>query len=122
MGIGKKNKRKIVVDDSEYFWYVAEDYEVIDLGTDKTLTVASEDKKFIVHYPINQNHKGENHIIVLGKVFGGNGSWGSTWQRVACPKWENENIITPSSVEKLIRWSLSEKNNVFVDYLGNKIE
>lgn len=122
MGISKKHKRKIIVDDSEYFWHIAEDYEVINLGTDKTLAVASEDKKFLIHYPINQNHKGENYIIIIGKVFGGNGSWGSTWQRIACPKWEIENKIVPSSVKKLIKWSLSEKDNVFVNYMGTKIE
>jgi hypothetical protein len=121
MGISKKGKRKIVVDGAEYYWCIADDFEVIDLGTDKSLTVVTGDKKFLARYPVRQNGDGENLLVVLGKVFGGAGEWGNTWQRVKCAKWEIDGKITPAVVEKIIRWSLSEKRIELLDYRGNKL-
>jgi hypothetical protein len=121
MSVSKKGKRKILVDNVEYYWYVMDSIDAIELGTDKVLCVLSDCKKFIVHYPINQTGAKNNLLIVLGKKFGGIGQWGNCWQMVVSPRWECKNKITPKSVENLIRWSLDEKDIDLVDYRGNKI-
>lgn len=121
MGISKKGKRKIIVNDAEYYWYVTFDYDILELGTDKLLTIISEDKKFLIKYPINQSCSGQNLIVVLGKIFGGKGKWGSSWQRLICQKWEIEGKISPFSVEQIIKWSLKDKKIQLVDYKGNLI-
>ena len=120
MGIAKKGKRKIVINDREFYWYVSEDEDSLRLGVLNTLTIVSEDKKFLVKYPICQ--KGEyNLLIVLGEEFVDNGSWGKTWQRVECPKWENSESITPGIVRTIVEWSLSKKVIKLIDYKGNEI-
>ena len=121
MGIAKKGKRKIVVDEVDYYWYISDDPDGHATGTIYSLTVISDDKKFLVKYPINQNH-GENHLIVLGKRFGGKGEWGNNWQRLICPKIEVGEKVLPSSVEKLIKWSISDKPTIFVNWQGAIIE
>lgn len=118
LAVAKKHKRKIVIDGQLYFWSVREDFEHIDVGTDKTLTIVSDDKKFLVKYPLDQ--KGwQNFIVVLGGQFGGGGEFGGCWKRVICPKWETTEAITPKTVRDVIVWSLSHKANVFVDYMGS---
>ncbi len=121
MGIAKKRKRKIIVNDSEFYWYVAEDYESLDLGTIHALTIASDDKKFIVKYPVQQKNGTHRFLIVLGKKFGGTGKWGDSWQRVKCPIWEVSECISPKIVREIILWSLSKKEIIFVDYKGSLI-
>ena len=122
MGVSRIGKRNIAVGGIDYFWYVADDFEVIDAGTDKSLTVVSGDKRFLVRCPVNQKGNGENYLIVIGKVFGGNGEWGHGRQRVVSPRWEVAGSITPVSVERLVRWASSEKENVFLDARGNRVE
>ena len=120
MGVAKKGKRKITVDGRVYYWYVAQDEESLWLDTWFTLTILSEDKHFLIKYPVNQQGQ-HNLLIVLGKEFGGQGKWGFNWQRVKCPKWEVDNIITPGSVKNIIQWSLSDKPIVLLSYVGNEL-
>jgi len=54
MGIAKKGRRKLTVAGRLFIWYVAEDDDSADL----VLTVASEDKSFIVKYHLGQAGKG----------------------------------------------------------------
>lgn len=121
MGVATKGKRKILVDGETYYWYVVDDYEVLDLGADKRLTVLSESKQFLIHYPINQSSDGENLIIILWRTFGGEGPWGKCWQRIVSPKWELNGVIAPSSVANLIRWCIKDKEVEFVNYRGQKV-
>ena len=117
----KRTKRKITIDDRNFFWYVAEDFEdTAWLGAENTLTIFSEDSLFRVKYPISQK-QGKNHLVVVGKEFVGDGKFGKTYQRVESPVWEKGNAITPGLVREIIEWSLSAKDCKFVDYQGRYI-
>jgi len=121
MGVLKKKKRKIIVNDIEYYWSIVEgfyfyNFDDNNFGAYKLLTITSEDKKFIVKYQFCNSTKGYNFIQVVGKIFGGDGEWGDTRHGVVCPEWENKQcIITPSIVEKIIKWCLKDKVNEFID-------
>ena len=65
---------------------------------------------------------GHNTLIVLGKQFGGTGKWGGRHQTVKCPVWEMHRVATPSLVEKIIRWSLVEKDIQRIGYRGTLLE
>ena len=119
MTVAKKGKRKIVVNEREFFWYVAEDLYEIPGGY--TLFIVSEDKHFLVRYPLNQPENRSNYLIVERKEFGGNGRFGGPWQRVVCPSFDKTDSVTPAIIREIILWSLSEKKNIFIDWRGNQI-
>jgi hypothetical protein len=120
--MAKKSKRIINVLDRQFNWYVKEEFEdVAWLGAKLTLSILSKDNSFYVKYPFTQKN-GENHLVVIGKEFGGEGRFGNTYQRVTSPIWEVDNTITPHIVRSIIEWALTNKPLVFVDYQGTKIE
>ncbi len=122
MGVAKKGKRRIVVDNREYYWHV-KDSEDFYLGASYSLNIISEDKQFLVRYPLLQTKPYEHNVlIVLGKQFGGVGKWGGRHQTVKCPNWETHGVATPSLVEKIIRWSLAEKDIQLIDHRGKLLE
>lgn len=120
--MARKSKRKIVVNERNFQWYVAEELDgVAYLEADTILTILSDDKRFIIKYPFSQSGN-NNFLVVIGKEFGGNGSFGKSWQRVISPVWEKGKSMTPGIVREIIEWSLSEKTCFFVDFLGNEIK
>jgi hypothetical protein len=101
MAIATKRRRKLDVDGRLFVWFFASD----DDSLDKVLHVASDDKAFIVIYHLRQRDEGRT-LIVLGREFGGLPDAGGPWIRVACPKWEDGDVIGPGSVRRLIEWGL----------------
>ena len=101
MGVKTKGRRKIVVNDTQYIWYVSDNYD----GCGFVLNILSQDKKFIVKYQLSQPN-GEEYLVVLGSRFAGADTGGS-WCRFLCPKWGGENI-TPKDVRNIIEWCLDE--------------
>lgn len=114
MPIATKNRRKISVTGREFIWYVSDAYD----SADKVLRVASEDKKFVVNYHLGQPDD-TRFLIILGKEFNGLPEKRKGWIRVLCPQWEEDSIIKPSSVRRLIEWCFEKKADlVEVDWLG----
>ena len=125
MAVALKRKRKIVVNDQFFYWYVGpcEDW----LYT--CLCVLSPDKKFLVHYHLNQSESYQivgpenwlpSFVTVLGNL-GGLSASGS-WRRVRTPIWQQDSIITPAFVRQLIEWCLDEnKQIILVDWKGETI-
>ena len=119
MAVAKKNKRKILVDEGTYYWYVRDDdLDHMEVGTTKSLTIVSEDKRFLVTYPLDQ-HGEHNFIVVVGQRFGGTGDFGGTWQRVVCPRWDFGGAVTPALVRQIVLWALTDKENIAVTYRGD---
>jgi hypothetical protein len=117
MGTNKKQRHKLTVADRLYLWYVKQDED----SDSYILHVISNDKRFIVHYHLQQQQS-YRYIIVLGKEFERVAGTGNGWRRFRCPAWENDKAITPSAVKKLIEWS--QQANVTteeVDYVGRPI-
>jgi hypothetical protein len=114
MGTRKKKRNTLTIADRLYLWYVKQDED----SNSYILHVISEDKRFIVHYHLQQEES-HRHITVLGKEFGRVSGTGNCWRRFRCPAWENDRAITPSSVKQLIEWSQQTDGiTEEVDYTG----
>ncbi|MBU2714193.1 hypothetical protein [Zooshikella harenae] len=121
MAISKKNRRTLIHKGIKYLWWIIDEFDPYT-GDSLLVTVASEDKKFIVKYYINQAHNGRRFLTVIGPEFSCDTITGGVWKRFACPKFEEERIFKPKSVVKLIDWCLDPKlDKVEVDYLGKEV-
>lgn len=118
MAIRTKSRRKLTIDGQQYVWYVKED----DDSLDHILHVASADKQFIVHYRLAQPDD-RLYVTVLGKKFNRVAGTGGVWRRFRCPRWDDENgIVTPGSVCKLIKWCTDTKEETTeVDFAGRAV-
>jgi hypothetical protein len=118
MAIAKKGRRNLVIAERLFIWYVAPDEDSNDL----VLHVASDDKKFMVLYPLAQPAD-SRLIIVVGREFAGLPDAGGVWVRLLCPAWENAGVIGPGDVRRLIEWSQDpQKAIVRVDWQGRVID
>jgi hypothetical protein len=114
MGTSKKKRSKLNIEGRLFLWYVKQD----DDSDSYILHVISDDKRFVVHYYLQQPEH-HRYLIVLGKEFGRVSGTGDCWRRFRCPTWENNGAITPSSVKRLIEWSQhSDSTTEEVDYAG----
>ena len=117
MAISKKKKRKIVVNNREFYWYMKLTEDWMYAYNTPQLYVISEDKNFLISYQPGQQNENP-FLIIKGKEFRGIKEANSSWIRVKTPAW-NETQITPGFVARIINWCLYEDHDiVFVDYLG----
>ncbi len=100
MTISRKSRRKITVDDREFVWYVAPDWD--DLGR-VTLTVVSSDRRFFVRYCLVQSDECR-HVVVLGPQFR-DGTYGGVWRRFRSPSFGTTETIASGDVRALIEWA-----------------
>jgi hypothetical protein len=128
MAIATKGKRKITVNDQQYYWTIVIGGEDIDLGSTQSLQIISADKSFIVRYPLWQvideldNPARYNLLIVIGRSFGSPGKFGGCYKRVECPKFEAQtDAITPKIVATLIQWAMTDQTHQFLNYQGQSI-
>jgi hypothetical protein len=121
VAIAGKYRRKLVADDRRFIWFVREDED----SSYMVLHVASEDKRFLIQYYLEQPDE-TRHLIVLGPEFVGGvpkNPWGGSWRRFLCPKWEDAGgRISPRGVRSLIDWCyLTNDLRVEVDWLGRPV-
>jgi hypothetical protein len=127
MAVASKRKRKIQIEGRTFYWCVKEDTE---RGLPE-LHILSPDKKFMVQYALNQSKShslgwtqawSPPFVVVLGPEFGGL-SAAAGWQRVRTPAWEDDRIITPAFVRRLILWCLDkDKEVVLTNWRGQTAE
>lgn len=103
MGIATKGKRKIVVNNENYFWWVNDDYDP-DTGHSFLTTIASEDKRFLVKYYVDQRHNAPS-ITVYGPRFPRQVETNGD-QKISCPKFNESFSITPQNIRSIINWCL----------------
>lgn len=109
MGVSKINKRKLIIGNRTFYWYVKPDYD--DQGLHK-LFILSDDKRFMVSYQIGQSCLvSTSFIVIMGKEFGGWNGEISGYRKVATPDWE-DHIATPHFVKGLIEWCLDDKKTI----------
>jgi hypothetical protein len=117
MTISRKNRRRIVVAEREFIWYVAEG---VDNASIPTLTVTSVDRRFLVKYALLQPDE-LLHVVVIGPEFRNPGCGGS-WRRFRSPRFGTLETIAPADVRALIEWALDpEPLSVEVDWRGEPI-
>jgi len=103
MGVLKKFKRRITISGRDYYWYVKKEDELFG---HLFLSVVSEDKKFAISYLLDSQL-----LIVQGKDFNGVEDTGHQWKWIEV-QFDNQKIITPGFVEKLVDWCISPKDAV----------
>lgn len=119
MGILKKNRRRIVVGERLFLWWVGEIQPEDWIGS--ALTVASDDKRFLVRYYLGQKID-RRFLVVLGVEFPGLPDAGGSWIRVLCPQWESGPGVRPGNVRRLIDWCLfHDRPLIEVDWRGTLI-
>ena len=96
MSIRTKGRRKIIVGDQTYIWYVTLD----DDSPYIILHIVSDDKRLILSCPLQTKIA---YVISKGRIFQAKGTNG-VWNRYLLP-FDIPEIITPSFVEKVIVWS-----------------
>lgn len=73
MGVRTKGRRKIIVNDNLYVWYIEQDYD----SEYNILNIISEDKSLIISSPLKVNIP---YVISKGNVFQ-NRSTDGRWNR-----------------------------------------
>ena len=118
MAVRKKGRRRLVVGDRLFVWWIGECEPYADCRLGRALTVASEDGRFFVRYYLDQQPE-HRFLVVQGREFASLADAGGCWIRVQCPDWCSGGVVRPSDVRSLIDWSLSTYSpRVRMDYRG----
>ena len=112
MSIRTKGRRKIIVNDQSYFWYVAPD----DDSPYNVLHIVSDDKYLILSCPLRTKTA---YVISKGRIFQTKETDG-TWNRYTLP-FEIPDMITPKFVEKLIVWSTQNSDAIPIQWNGHDV-
>jgi hypothetical protein len=98
MTISAKGRRRLEVDGNAYLWWVQEELDCFG----HALTVASDDKHFLVRYTLIQSDE-HRHVVVLGRRFR-NETRGGAWRRYRCFAVGTHETVTPKDVAAFVRW------------------
>ncbi len=116
MAVRKRGRRKLLVGDHLFVWWVCRGEPEFWLGD--VLTVASEKGHFVVRFYLGQQPE-RRYLVVLGQEFGGLPDAGGCWIRVQCPEWQSGPGIRPADVRRLIEGCLSPTEpRVRMNYRG----
>jgi hypothetical protein len=117
MTISAKHRRRIIVNDLPYLWWVTDALEDDFLGTN-TLSVCSPDKRLLVRYGLAQPDE-SRYLVVLGPRFKGLPDSPGPWRRYRCPQFGDHDGVAPKDVAAFIRWCTDPTGDaVAVDYRG----
>lgn len=103
MSISTKRRRKIIVRDRAYVWYVAED----DDSAYDVLNIVSDDKYLILSCPLKT---GTDYVISKGRIFQKK-EIHSGWSRFLLP-FSIPDAVTPKLVEQIIVWATESTDAV----------
>lgn len=112
MAVKAKGRRRIVVEDKNYVWYVKIDYD----SPYYILNIISENKSLIVSCPIGT---GTNYIISKGNIFQ-NRETNGQWNRYLLPFHVPDPII-PKFVADVIYWSMQGGNAEKIEWNGKDV-
>lgn len=112
MGIRTKGKRRIIVRDQVYFWYIALD----DDSSYSILNIVSDDKHLILSCPLRTKIA---YVISKGIIFQTKATNG-IWNRYILP-FEIPDMITPKFVENLITWSTQNSEAMSISWNGDDV-
>ena len=112
MVVKAKGRRRIVVKDKNYVWYVKIDCD----SPYYILNVISEDKLLIVSCPIGTR---TNYIISKGSIFQNRDTNGQ-WNRYLLP-FSVPNTITSKFVADVIYWSIQGDNAEKIEWNGKGV-
>lgn len=120
MGISKKNKRKLIFQEQDFYWWIKEEFD--GNGGMLEINIATEDKSFLVKYYAIQDKSTTRYLTVIGKFFSGLLQKNGNWKRFACPNFVptfKNHGIGPKNIESILTWCYNpEKTLIEVDYMG----
>jgi hypothetical protein len=121
MAVSKKGRRKLVMGDRLYLWWVCDSDPECNSASTLALNVASEDGRFFVRFYLSQPPE-RRYLIVRGREFEGLPDAGGCWIRVRYPEWQAGPSVTPADVRRLVEWCTStDRALVRVNYLGHPL-
>lgn len=112
MGVMTRGRRKIIVNDRCYVWYIELDYGSVY----HVLNIVSIDKSLIISCPLKTK---KPYIISKGNTFQ-NQKTDGVWNRYLLPFHVPE-IVTPEFVSKVILWSIQDGNAARISWNGKDI-
>jgi hypothetical protein len=118
MAISNKGKRKITVNSKNFLWWVYYEDEQTEFDG-LQIKIIGKDQSVTLHYGLQQSDEKRYVSLSLGDQKSG------TW--LPCQKFENEDgIITPSAIAKLITWCSTEtdekhKDQVVLDQIREQL-
>jgi hypothetical protein len=112
MGVSTKGKRKIIVENKEYFWHIGLDYD----SPYHILNIFSKDKSLLVSCPL----KTETSYLINKGLFFQNQKTNGIWNRYLLP-FSVPDIITPAFVSKIVMYTTNGTNAKIVKYNGKDI-
>ena len=105
MSVSTKGRRKIIVNEKVYVWYVKPD----DDSPFHILNIISEDKKLIISCPLKIKTP---YVISKGSMFQDKQTAGY-WERYLLP-FSIPEIITPQFISEVILWATQGEQTVKV--------
>ena len=112
MGTAKKGRRKIIVFNKSYVWYVKLDYD----SPYHILNIVSEDKALIISCPLKTKI---TYIISKGNIFQ-NKKTNGIWNRYLLP-FNVPEIITPKLVSDIIFFATHSDKAEEIKWNGNDV-
>lgn len=114
MAISTKGKRKITVNEKKYFWWIFDEFDQTEFDG-LQIKIISENQNGYIKYGLQQFDNNNRYVSI--------GLKNHKYKiHTLSPKFEDENgIIKPSNIEKLIKWSLSENEKTISHCYGAKI-
>jgi hypothetical protein len=105
MAISKKNRRTIKYKGQNFLWWVDDDFDGI--GNMLSVSIASEDKKFLIKHFTVHNNPAESYLSVIGQYFPGLKTKKGNSVKLSCPDFSDsfvKNAITPKTVRDILDW------------------
>lgn len=112
MSISTKGRRRMIVNEQTYIWYVALD----DDSPYYILHIISDDKHLILSCPLGTKTA---YVISKGRVFQAKETNG-IWDRYLLP-FDIPDIITPAFAEKMIVWATRDTDAVPISHNGKDV-
>ena len=103
MAVRTKGRRKIIVENTLYLWYISLDKD----SPYYMCNIVSEDKSVIMSCPLKTKMP---YVISKGRIFQ-NIKTNGCWNRYLLP-FDIPETITPKFVLKVILWSIKDKNAI----------
>jgi len=105
VSVRTRGRRRIIVGEQTYIWYIAPD----DESPYNILHIVSDDKRLILSCPLGTKM---SYVISKGRIFQAEETNGH-WNRYLLP-FEVPDSITPKFVEKVIVWATQNHGAVSV--------
>lgn len=105
MAISKKSRRTIKYKGQDFLWWLDNDFDGI--GNMLSVSIASEDKKFLIKHFAVHNNPAEGYLSVVGQYFPGVETKTGNSVKLSCPDFSDsfvDNAVTPRTIKKILDW------------------